>query len=431
MLRRCFIAGALIASGLLGVLAAVGEGPVRAAATCRPAATSRNLAAPANNEAIYAAAGRSRLVLVGAGASVASRPVESLSGVVRHVATSRFGVAYVRDRKGGDVVVIVRPDGTRQVHESAEAVHPSWSPAGDVVWAVGDRLRLLRAGAEKPRTLGGPEPGGDLFSPIFPTRDGVVVVRSAPPTRLVPEDERGNDLWWLDRPTGRWHRLSTLTHGTNRWAAIRTPVAVGDGSFEFVRVTAVASKTDAPTFELWRGTSEGVRFVRRLPGERYLAAHTSSARVWNIPDHGRAVWRLVREDSGGRLVDIGCGSVMVDPMAGVDPDRTTGRREAPLAHSPHKAHTAAPAGADSASLAILVGDFDSLAGANAAADQMRAAYGYGAVQVISASHAPTVLRPGVYAAILRLPHEGTPEKALAAFRAALPQYGETSWLVSP
>ena len=78
-------------------------------------------------------------------------------GVVRHV-SSRPGVgtAYVRDRKGSDLVVSVTGRGVRRFPAHGEALQPSLSGRGDLVWAERSGLRLVPAGVRAPRTITGP-----------------------------------------------------------------------------------------------------------------------------------------------------------------------------------------------------------------------------------------------------------------------------------
>jgi hypothetical protein len=45
--------------------------------------------------------------------------------------------------------------------------------------------------------------------------------------------------------------------------------------------------------------------------------------------------------------------------------------------------------------------------------------------------APLAIRPGVFGALLHLPHDADPSAAIAAFRATLPAYTSNSWIVTP
>ena len=93
-------------------------------------------------------------------------PPDGGRGVVRHV-SSRPGVgtAYVRDRKGGDLVVSVTGRGIRRFATRDEALQPSLSAQGDLVWAERSGLRLVPAGARTPTRIAGPDTrGGDVLA---------------------------------------------------------------------------------------------------------------------------------------------------------------------------------------------------------------------------------------------------------------------------
>ena len=95
-------------------------------------------------------------------------PPDRGRGVVRNVASrAGVGTAYVRDRKGGDLVVSVTGRGVRRYSTYAEASQPSLSARGDLVWAERSGLRLVGAGARAPRPIAGPIAGGMTFSPLF------------------------------------------------------------------------------------------------------------------------------------------------------------------------------------------------------------------------------------------------------------------------
>jgi hypothetical protein len=62
---------------------------------------------------------------------------------------------------------------------------------------------------------------------------------------------------------------------------------------------------------------------------------------------------------------------------------------------------------------------------------IRRAYPSSDVDVVTHSVAPLAIRPGVFGALLHLADDADPTSALAAFRAALPEYTSNSWIVTP
>ena len=180
-------------------------------------------------------------------------PPDGGRGVVRHV-SSRPGVgtAYVRDRKGGDLVVSVTGRGIRRFATRDEALQPSLSAQGDLVWAERSGLRLVPAGARTPTRIAGPTRGAVTFSPVFASRRTIVVAVAAPPTAAVPEDEYLSNLWRYDLRSSRWVRSTHFSGGPDRWSIVRTPFLAQDGSIQFVRVSGRASIDRAPRFELWQ-----------------------------------------------------------------------------------------------------------------------------------------------------------------------------------
>ena len=369
-----------------------------------------------------------RLALVGAGAATPAGP--AADGMVRHVAAdARFGVAYVQDLAGPDVVVIDRPQGEVRLRASGEAANPSWSPSGDVVWAEAPGLRIWSAGASGLRTIRSPEGRALVFSPVFTGPDTIVAAVSAPPTAAVPEGEYRSDLWRYDLRTHAWTQLTHFSTGATTWSVVRTPVVGPAGSVEFVRVTGDAAATVPPHFELWR--LEGDRAVREttLSSERYLAGYQQGARLWNIPNEAAAIWRIAREEPSGQLTPIGCGAVLVDPADVGDPDRSTvsARTGGPPTPSPSPSTSLSPSG-----LGILVGDFGLQQDARAAATSISDQYGPTAIiRVIDSTTSPTAIRPGVWAAVLVLAPGVDPEAELESFRSRLPQFSDSSWVVAP
>lgn len=357
-------------------------------------------------------------------------------GMIRHVATSPgVGTAYVIDRRGPDVVVAETPDGVVELPQRSEALHPSWSSRGDLVWSVGSGLRLRLASSGRIHSVRAPVAGALLFSPVFRSAARIVAVLSMPPTNTVPEDERLNNLWQFDVGSHHWRQLTEFTAGQDRWTAIRTPVVRAGGAIEFVRIRGRGSASVPPVYELWTLRGRRASALRRLGGEQYLAGFDAGGRLWNIPDPSLGTFRLVRESLDGRRTDLGCGAVTADPMDAVDPDRRS-RRGAlvpPRGHWPDLVHhDSAGSAAPTVEVAVLVGDFSTVEAADDAAARITAAYGAGSpVEVIDSVSAPTALRPGAYGAILRLAPDVSPTLALAEFRARIPEYATSSWVVAP
>ncbi len=373
-----------------------------------------------------------RLALVGAGAAAAAGP--AIDGVVRHVAAdARFGVAYVQDLAGPDVVVIDRPPGEVRLQASGEAANPSWSPTGDVVWAEAPGLRIWSAKTGGLRSIRSPQRGSLVFSPVFTGPDAIVAAVSAPPTAAVPDGEYLSDLWRYDLRSLAWTQLTRFDGGATTWSVVRTPVVGPAGTVEFVRVTGDATATAALRFELWR--LEGDRAVREwiLPSERYLAGYQGGARLWNLPDEAAATWRIAREEPSGQLTTIGCGAVLVDPADVGDPDRSTGSARTAQPSTPSPSPSTSPSTSPSPSgLAILVGDFGRQQDAQAAATSISDKYGPTAtIRVIDSTTSPTAIRPGVWAAVLLLTPGADPEAELESFRSRLPQFSDSSWVVAP
>ncbi|MDP9329121.1 MAG: hypothetical protein M3P11_00505 [Actinomycetota bacterium] len=355
------------------------------------------------------------------------------AGVVRHVAARRgVGTAYVLDRRGPDTIVIDTPSGITDLPQPGEAMHPAWSPAGDLVWSLGSRLRIRsHASGHRITDIASPMRRAVVFSPVFATRSRLVVVVSEPPSKGVPEDDALDNLWSYDLARARWTQVTRFTAGVDRWSAIRTPVVASRGVIEFVRIRGSASATVVPAFELWRLQGRSAAMLQALPDERYLADSDATTRVWNVPNRVTGAWRLERDDPSGRRAALGCGAVMVDPLDQPDPDREV-RSSAAETRATSTSGPPQEGADDDPEVALLVGDFSSATAASEVADAILATYGAGApVDVVDSRTARGVVQPGVWATILRLPDGVDAEQALADFRARLPQYSKWSWVVTP
>jgi hypothetical protein len=337
----------------------------------------------------------------------------------RHVASSPAGVAYVRDRVGRDDVVVSAGGSRRVLPQQGEAMHPAWGPNGRLAWGVDDDLAVM-ARSGRVRTIPGPLPGGMVIAPAFEGR-GLVAAVAAGPTAVVPEDEWSDDLWRLS--ARGWRRVTHFPAGPDRWTAIRTPMTAPDGSVRFVVVAGRASATGIPRFSLWQLADGRAVRLRSLPGEMYLAGFDGGGRpLWNVPDRANERW-LVRDDSGTL---VGCGAVAVDPIDGVDPDRTG--HAAPARDATIAQHEIG----DPVEVALLVGDFASKTAAAVVADRLTNAY-HGAVPIdlLEGGASSAVLAPGAWGVVVRLgaATDGGPE--LAGLRALVPDLAGHTWIVVP
>src|SRR5438093_1771690 len=349
-------------------------------------------------------------------------PPDRGRGIVRHVASrADVGTAYVRDRKGGDLVVSVTERGVRRYSTHAEASQPALSARGDLVWAERSGLRLVGASGRAPRPIAGPIPGGMTFSPLFASTTTIVVAVAPPPTAKVPEDEYLSNLWRYDLRSSRWVQVTHFSGGVDRWTIVRTPFLAPDGSIQFVRMSGRASADRAPRYQLWRLRGNVALRLRTLPGEMFLAGFDGSARLWNIRAGATGAWLIRRERADGSLEDVGCGGVMVDPLDRTDPDKRSGGRTTAIGAA---SLPESPAG-DS----ILVGDFASVAAANSASTTIAAAFG-STPSIVDATTQPAVVRPGVWAVLIPIASGADAEAELARFRTAVPTFAGWSWIVS-
>lgn len=267
-----------------------------------------------------------------------------------------------------------------------------------------------------------------MFAPVFLSDRRIAAVVSASPDDQVPHGEQLGDLWAIDVGGTRWRRLTHFRAAGDRWVTIRTPIARA-GGLDFVRVRARGSSTAAPRFELWRYEDGEASRVRRLDSERYLAGRLRGHLVWNRPDpaHGKY---LLQVERAGTMRTIGCGAVIVDPIDVVDPDRQGGGGAyVPLLGDQPDATETADASLEE--VAVIVGDFQTLAEAEAVARVIRRAYPGSLVDVVDHDETPLAIGPGVFGALLHLPRDADPSAAIAAFRAALPAYSPNSWIVTP
>jgi hypothetical protein len=375
-----------------------------------------------------------RLVRVGGSATAVAGTGGAEDAMVRHVVSLHgIGTAFVEDGPDVDTVVLVTNDGIVQLPQRAEAVNPALSSAGDLAWSVGSEIRVRDARSGRIARLPVPVRGAQAFSPVFVGGGALDVVLSSPPTRAVPEDERLNDVWRVS-PEGTWRRATSFNADDDRWTAVRTPVEAPEGGIEFVLVRGRGSATGDPRFLLMHLGRRGLERVRILDKEMYLAGFDGRARLWNVPDIPALRVDLVREGPDGTRVRIGCGTTLMDPIDVVDPDRSAadGAPVPPPGDAAQEQPDASTETAVSGSeVGILVGDFATGGEADVALAAVRAAYGNDApVRVVSSVTAPHAERPGAYGVLFELPAVEDPQAALAAFRARLPAYVSSSWVVA-
>lgn len=434
MMRKILISAVALASAVAGLVSGRAVGvPVASVSAVGPTgcdsvpgfaqAESARLAAA---DGLWAVAG-GRLVSLSAGRSL--QPTKAPAGsVVKHIAVSQgAGVAYVVDRTGDDDVVIVTPEGTRRLPQTTEVTHPAWSPRGDLAWATATSIAVLDAGTGRVQRMPAPVDGATVFSPVFLSARRVAAVVSLPPTAKVPEGERLGNLWVTRLGGQGWRRVTSFTAGTDRWVTVRTPI-VHQGAVHFVKVVGRASATRQPRFELWKLDHGVARRVAQLSEERYLAGSRGSRLVWNVPDAATGRQIVALEGPEG-LREIGCGSVMTEPLDVVDPDRRAGSGHVPPRGDWPELAPSAPSQVEE--IAVIVGDFATSAEAAQVADAIRLAFPSSRVDVVDSSIAPSAIKPGVFGALLHLPEDADPTAAMAEFRSKLPAFVSNSWIVTP
>lgn len=338
-------------------------------------------------------------------------------GMLRHLATlPGTGAAYVVDQAGQDVLALVDTDGVAAIASASEISHPTWSPAGRLAWSENLQvLKLMSPDGADVTAVVLPRGGVAAFSPIFLEEDRLMAVVQEHIKGAPPEDESLNNLWSFDIEQDRWTRLTDFAVTGTRWSAIRTPVAAPDGSIAFVRVHADATKTSEPAYELWRTTTDdGVTKVRDLPGEMYLAGVSDDRFVWNVPSRSCGDWGLFT-GSPDSLDEVGCGSVMTDPLAIADPDLLVDEHghEAP----------GAGGGDDPADLVIVIGDFSSPDEAAGVLGQIGRSG-----RVIGHRQARTIVRPGAWVVVAELSGGLSADEQLDAVRSELDGCGCGAWL---
>lgn len=358
-------------------------------------------------------------------------------GVLRHMSRSQGqGTAYVNDLDGPDRVVAVTRGGLLEHRASGEVTHPAWSSNGRVAWALDlSALEVWTPSTGAVRTVPAPPGSTGIFSPVFVDNRRIVAVVQQPVSGALTHDDTVNNLWRHDLADGSWTRLTRFGASGDAWTAIRTPVLDAEGNVLFVRVVGNGAATERPSFELWKLSGSTASRVRNLPGERYLAEAGPAGILWNIDDGSQ--WRLYRE-TGSSLVDLGCGSIQVDPRYEEDADLLVEDEEdadpegdeGPGSEDPTDTalRTTPDDGSEATDplLALVVGDFATREEARAAADDI----GLEGLEVVGHGVAPGAVAPGMYAVASRLGPGEDPEAALGSFRARFPAYADRTWVAS-
>jgi hypothetical protein len=398
--------------------AGCGEEPVVGlAGVGSPVAEGRGTSAIVGDKIVTLEGERNRSVYLPAGAG---------NGVLRHVASApRAGTAYVNDKQGRDTLIVVSPQGSSEISASAEVTHPALSASGDLVWAEDFRvLKMSSPGSQAAKTIAPPQGSTAIFSPVFTGPNELIALVQEAVEGDTGEDDSLNNLFRYDIGSETWTRLTAFQATSENWSVLRTPVFSQDGSLFFVRLQGAASQTRSPSFELWSLRGDRTSKVRDLPKEMFLAGVNEQGLLWNIYDGSD--WRLFADTQTG-LVDLGCGSVMVDPRAQPDPDI---RKEDPALDRRSALEIGAAVGSStslaSADMAVLVGDFSSRQGAEAVASKL----GVPKLEIVTHRIAPLAIAPGMWGVAKRIPADADLSLAMDEFRRLFPEYAERSWIVS-
>lgn len=335
-------------------------------------------------------------------------------GMLRHLSVlPGTGAAFVVDQAGQDVLTLVSAEATTPVASGIEITHPSWSPMGQLAWA--ENLEVLKVMSADGSAISGvvlPHGSVAAFSPLFLDEENILAVVQEKVKGAPPEDESLNNLWTFDLSSGRWERRTSFSVKGDNWIGIRTPVTADDGSIYFVRVSANASRTEEPKFQLWRFAQGSATKVRTLESEMYLAGVADGSLIWNAPSRTCNDWGLFVERGDG-LDEIGCGAVMTDPVTMSDPDQLVD------AH----ADEVAPETDELTDLVIVIGDFNSRGEAAAVATDLDRA-----ARVIGHRGAPSALRPGSWGVLVQIAPGVPVEEDLANVRAQLSGCDCGAWL---
>jgi hypothetical protein len=384
-----FVGAAFVLAGATAVVAQTGffaSEPPAPACPADPERESGDRAALLSNKPLAISA--NRLTVVQTGRVLDPQSCVETDGMLRHLSVlPGTGAAFVVDQAGQDVLTVVRSGSTTPVASGIEITHPSWSPMGRLAWS--ENLEVIKVMSPDGSAIDGvvlPHGSVAAFSPLFIDEDRLLAVVQENVKGAPPEDESLNNLWTFDLSSGKWAPRTSFDVSGDNWIGIRTPVMGDDGSIYFVRVSANASRTEEPRFQLWRYAGGAASKVRSLESEMYLAGMADGRLIWNAPSRACNDWGLFVEHSDG-LDEIGCGAVMTDPVTMADPDQLVD------AH----ADEVAPETDELTDLVIVIGDFDDKrAAARVAGDLDRPA------RVIGHDGAPSALRPGSWGVLVQV-----------------------------
>lgn len=388
------------------------EDPSSPACAARPKKESGDRAALLSNKPL--AISGNELTLAKSGRVLDPQSCLETDGMLRHLSVlPGTGAAFVVDQAGQDVLTLVSDEATIPVASGLEITHPAWSPMGQLAWA--ENLEVLKVMSPDGSAVSGvvlPHGSVAAFSPLFLDEERILAVVQEKVKGAPPEDESLNNLWTFDLSSGKWARRTSFSVSGDNWIGIRTPVTADDGSIYFVRVSANASRTEEPKFQLWRYDTGNATKVRSLDTEMYLAGMSDGHLIWNAPSRVCNDWGLFIERSDG-LEAIGCGAVMTDPVTMADPDQLVDEH----------ADEVAPETDELTDLVIVVGDFGSRGEAAAVAGDLDRA-----ARVIGHDGAPSALRPGSWGVLVQIAAGVPVDEDLQYVRAQLSGCDCGAWL---
>jgi hypothetical protein len=415
--RRSLALGLVLAAFIVA-LPILDRGRASSTGACRSAWVA---AGSRHDRSGVLAASRDRIVAVGKrGSGCMFSSTTSDKAMLRHVAAGSGAAAFVEDRAGPDRLLVSRADEVLTLPAQGEVTHPAWSSDGRLSWAVDlSRLKVLSPRSTKARTIFPPADVEAVFSPFFASGDRLFAVGAEHvPGIVATEDDFLDNLWRYDSARDAWTKLTSFVARGDTWSVLRTPVWTMHGTY-FIRIRGSAGATRPPSFQLWLLASGKARKVRDLPREMYLAGFRNGMPLWNVPDARCGDWGLFAGNAD-RPERVGCGAVMVDPVARPDPDLQVGAGNVDSDERPQH-------GGLSSELAVVVGDFPTRHRAR------EAGHRHGELPsptLINHAKAPLAVRPGWWALAWTADDATGGADLLARVRAALPGLSQKAWITS-